>query len=127
MTATMEEVTIAVCGSKAHAVRKLMEPLPELAGHVLGFAIGEALLPGVAPDTSPDLCRKCRAPAQVDLSDIRVRFRWGICLREQRLQMERNLARHQAYLESLPRLSAQRLHMERQLARHLAYRESLQR
>ena len=119
------EVTIAVCGSKVHALRKLLNP--ELAEHVLGFAIGEAILPGAAPGTFPDLCRKCRAPAQVDCSDIRVRFRWGICLRAQRLQMERNLARHLAYLESLPRLSAKRLHMERQLARHLAYRESLQR
>ena len=103
MTATMEEVTIAVCGSKAHTVRKVMEPLPELAGHVLGFAIGEALLPGVAPGTAPDLCRKCRAPAQVDLSDIRVRSRWGICLREQRVHRERRLAHHHAYLESIQR------------------------
>ena len=99
----MEEVTIAVCGSKAHAVRKLMEPLPELAGHVLGFAIGEAILPRVAPGTFPDLCRKCRAPAQVDCSDIRVRFRWTFCLRAQRVQMERQLARDLAYLESYPR------------------------
>ena len=103
MTASMDEVTIAVCGSKVHAVRKVMEPLPELAGHVLGFAIGDFRQRGVAPGIAPYLCRKCRAPAQVDLSDIRVRSRWGICLREQRLHRERNLARHLAYLESLQR------------------------
>ena len=107
MTASMEEVTIAVCGSKVHAVRKLMEPLPELAGHVLGFAIGEAILPETAPDILPDSCRKCRAAAQVDFSDIRVRFAWTCysyrCLRARRVQMERRLARNIAYLESLPR------------------------
>ena len=103
----MEEVTIAVCGSKVHAVRKLMEPLPELAGHVLGFAIGEAILPETAPDILPDSCRKCRAAAQVDFSDVRVRFPWTIyslrCLRARRVQMERRLARDLAYLESYPR------------------------
>ena len=95
------EVTIAVCGSKVHALRKLLNP--ELAEHVLGFAIGEAILPQAPPDIFPDFCRKCRAAAQVDCSDIRVRFAWNFCLRARRVQMERQLARDLAYLESYPR------------------------
>ena len=95
------EVTIAVCGSKVHALRKLLNP--ELAEHVLGFAIGEAILHEAPPDIFPDFCRKSRGAAQVDCSDIRVRFAWNFCMRARRVQMERKLARDLAYLESYPR------------------------
>ena len=103
MTTSMDEVTIAVCGAKVHAVRKVMEPLPELAMHVLGFAIGDVRHRGISPDTSPYLCRKFRAPAQVDRDDIWVRSRSGICYREQRVHREQRLARQQARMESLRR------------------------
>ena len=95
------EPTLVVCSSKVHALGKLLNP--ELAEHVLGFAIGEAILPEAPPDIFPDFCRKCRAAAQVDCSDIRVRFAWNFCLRARRVQMERQLVRDLAYLESYPR------------------------
>ena len=79
-----------VCSSKVHALGKLLNP--ELAEHVLGFAIGEAILPEAAPGALPDHCRKCRAAAFVDMSDRRVRRAWFHCLRERRVQMERHLA-----------------------------------
>ncbi len=81
------EVTIAVCGSKVHALRKLLNP--ELAEHVLGFAIGEAILPEAAPGALPDHCRKCRAAAQVDCTDKRMWRAWDDCRRARRVQMER--------------------------------------
>ena len=95
MIASMEEITIVVCGSKVHALRTLLNP--ELAERVLGFAIGDHILPGAPPGMWPDMCRKCRGPAQVDFDNIWVRLRWGVCLREQRVQKERQLARKRAY------------------------------
>ena len=82
-----------VCSSKVHALGKLLNT--ELAEHVLGFAVGEDIMPEAHPDALPDHCRKCRAAAIVDFSDKRVRRAWHRCLRERRVQMERNLA----YLE----------------------------
>ena len=67
----------------------------ELAEHVLGFAVGEDIMPEAHPDALPDHCRKCRAAAIVDFSDRRVWRAWPRCLRERRVQMERYLA----YLE----------------------------
>ena len=82
-----------VCGSKVHALGKLLNT--ELAEHVLGFAVGGAIMPEAHPDALPDHCRKCRAAAIVDFSDRRVWRAWPRCLRERRVQMERYLA----YLE----------------------------
>ena len=87
------EPTLVVCGSKVHALGKLLNT--ELAEHVLGFAVGEAIMPEAHPDALPDACRKCRAAAFVDFSDPRVWRAWHRCLRERRVQMERRLA----YLE----------------------------
>ena len=103
MAISMDGVTIAVCGAKVHAVRKAMDPLPELAMHVLGFAIGDVRHPGARPGMFPYMCQKCRAPSQVDQDDIWVRSRWGICYREQRVHREQRLARQQARMESLRR------------------------
>ena len=103
MAISMDGVTIAVCGAKVHAVRKAMDPLPELAMHVLGFAIGDVRHPGARPGMFPYMCQKCRAPSQVDRDDLWVRSRWGICYREQRVHREQRLARQQARMESLQR------------------------
>ena len=84
------EPTLVVCSSKVHALGKLLNP--ELAEHVLGFAVGEAIPPEADPGCLPDHCRKCRAAAQVDFSDRRVRRAWPRCLRERRVQMELKLA-----------------------------------
>ena len=95
MIAIMEEIAIVVCSSKVHALRARLSP--ELADHVLGFAIGDEILPGVPPGIWTQACRKCRGPAQVHFDNIWVRLRWGVCLREQRVQKERQLARKRAY------------------------------
>ena len=79
-----------VCSSKVHALGKLLNT--ELAEHILGFAVGEVIMPEAAPGCLPDHCRKCRAEAIVDMSDRRVRRAWFHCLRERRVQMERHLA-----------------------------------
>ena len=89
----MEEIAIVVCSSKVHALRARLSP--ELADHVLGFAIGDEIPPGIPLWTQ--VRRRCRGPAQVDFDDIWVRLRWGVCLREQRVQKERQLARKRAY------------------------------
>ena len=80
-----------VCSSKVHALGKLLNT--DLAEHVLGFAVGEAIMPEAAPGALPDHhCRKCRAAAIVDFSDQRVWRAWHRCLRERRVQMERRQA-----------------------------------
>ena len=84
------EPTLVVCSSKVHALGKLLNT--ELAEHVLGFAVGEDIMPEAHPDAIPDTCRKCRAAAIVDFSDQRVWRAWHRCLRERRVQMERRLA-----------------------------------
>ena len=86
-----------VCSSKVHALGKLLNTEP--AEHILRFAVGEAVLPEAYPGCLPDHCRKCRAAAQVDFSDKRVRYAWHFCLRARRMQMERNLAFDLAYEE----------------------------
>ena len=84
------EPTLVVCGSKVHALGKLLNTA--LAEHVLGFAVWEMIMPAAHPDAHPDACRKCRAEAIVDLSDRRVCRAWFRCLRERRVRMERHLA-----------------------------------
>ena len=95
MIAIMEEIAIVVCSSKVHALRARLSP--ELADHVLGFAIGDEILPGAPPGIWTQACRKCRGPAQVDFDDIWIRLRWGVCQRVQRVQNERQRARNRAY------------------------------
>ena len=92
MIAIMEEIAIVVCSSKVHALRARLSP--ELADHVLGFAIGDEILPGIPLWTQA--CRRCRGPAQVDFDDIWIRLRWGVCMREQRVLDERQRARNRA-------------------------------
>ena len=81
------EPTLVVCSSKVHALGKLLNT--ELAEHILGFAVGEVIMPEAAPGCLPDHCRKCRAAAQVDLSDRRLWRAWDRCRRARRVQMER--------------------------------------
>ena len=76
-----------VSNAKVHALGKLLNP--ELAEHILRFAVGEAVLPEADPGCLPDHCRKCRAAAQVDLSDRRLWRAWDRCRRARRVQMER--------------------------------------
>ena len=84
------EPTLVVCGSKVHALGKLLNT--ELAEHVLGFAVSEMIMPEAHPDAIPDTCRKCHAEAIVDVSDRRVCRAWFRYLRERRVQMERRQA-----------------------------------
>ena len=84
------EPTLVVCGSKVHALGKLLNTA--LAEHVLGFAVSDIIMSAAHPDAHPDACRKCRAAAIVDMSDQRVCRAWFRCLRERRVQMERHLA-----------------------------------
>ena len=88
----MEEIAIAVCSSKVHALRARLSP--ELTDHVLGYAIGDEILPSEPLWTQA--CRRCRGPAQVDFDDIWRRLRWGVCMREQRVLDERQRARNRA-------------------------------
>ena len=88
----MEEIAIAVCSSKVHASRARLSP--ELTDHVLGYAIGDEILPSEPLWTHA--CRRCRGPAQVDFDDIWIRLRWGVCMREQRVLDERQRARNRA-------------------------------
>ena len=88
----MEEIAIAVCSSKVHALRARLSP--ELTDHVLGYAIGDEILPSEPLWTHA--CRRCRGPAQVDFDDIWIRLRWGVCMREQRVLDERQRARNRA-------------------------------
>ena len=84
------EPTLVVCGSKVHALGKLLNT--SLAEHVLGFAVSDIIMSAAHPDAQPDACRKCRAAAIVDMSDQRVCRAWFRCLRERRVQLERHLA-----------------------------------
>ncbi len=84
------EPTLVVCGSKVHALGKLLNTA--LAEHVLGFAVSDIIMSAAHPDAHPDACRKCRAAAIVDMSDQRVCRAWFRCLRERRVQLERHLA-----------------------------------
>ena len=84
------EPTLVVCGSKVHALGKLLNTA--LAEHVLGFAVSDIIMSAAHPDAHPDACRKCRAAAIVDVSDQRVLRAWFRCLRERRVQLERHLA-----------------------------------
>ena len=79
-----------VSSVKVHALGKLLNP--ELAEHILRFAVGEAVLPEADPGCLPDHCRKCRAAAQVDCTDRRLWRALDQCRRARRVQMERYLA-----------------------------------
>ena len=82
--------TLVACSSKVRGLENKLNGCTELAEHILGFGVADFIMLEADPEALPDSCRKRRAAAIADKTDRCVQRAFWHCLRERRLQLERD-------------------------------------